>query len=69
MFLEMLDLGYNNLTSCGVAALAQSLRRPCILKELSLIGRCQLDNTGLLKLGAVFTTSNALDVLDVREMI
>jgi Ran GTPase-activating protein (RanGAP) involved in mRNA processing and transport len=63
---ETLDLDYNNVTSCGIAALAQSLRGPCTLKELSLM-ECQLDNTGLLKLGEALTTNDALEVLNVRD--
>jgi hypothetical protein len=59
-------LDYNNVTSCGVAALAQSLRGPCTLKELSLMA-CQLDDTGLLKLGEALTTNDALEVLNVID--
>jgi Ran GTPase-activating protein (RanGAP) involved in mRNA processing and transport len=68
MSLEMLHLDYNNVTSCGIAALAQSLQGPCTLKKLSLI-RCQLDDTGLLKLGEALTTNEALEILDVRANV
>jgi hypothetical protein len=54
----------NTLTSCGIAALAKSLHGPSTLKVLRL-RQCQLDDTGLLKLGEVLTTNDALEVLDV----
>jgi Ran GTPase-activating protein (RanGAP) involved in mRNA processing and transport len=66
MSLETLELDQNPMTSCGIAALTQSLRGPCTLKELSLVG-CQLDDSGLLKLGEALITSNTLEVLDVRD--
>jgi Ran GTPase-activating protein (RanGAP) involved in mRNA processing and transport len=65
MSLETLELNQNPVTSCGIAALAQSLRGPCTLKELRL-RRCQLDDAGLLKLGEALITNEALEVLDVR---
>jgi Ran GTPase-activating protein (RanGAP) involved in mRNA processing and transport len=65
MSLESLQLGCNDVTSCGIAALAQSLRGPCTLKELS-VALCRLDDTGLLKLGEALTTNDTLEVLDVR---
>jgi hypothetical protein len=65
MSLETLCLTSNPVTSCGIAALAQSLQGPCTLKELSIIS-CDLDDTGLLKLGEALTTNDALEVLDVR---
>jgi hypothetical protein len=55
MSLKTLYLGCNNVTSCGITALAQSLRGPCALKELN--------NTGLLKRGEALTTNDALEVL------
>jgi Ran GTPase-activating protein (RanGAP) involved in mRNA processing and transport len=64
MALETLKMDLNTWTSCGIAALAQSLRGPCTLKALRL-RQCQLDDTGLLKLGEVLTTNDALEVLDV----
>jgi Ran GTPase-activating protein (RanGAP) involved in mRNA processing and transport len=64
MSLETLHLGGNSVTSCGIVALAQSLQGPCTLKELSLRS-CQLDDTGLLKLGEALTSNDALEVLDV----
>jgi hypothetical protein len=64
--LERLDLDGNDVTSCGVTALAQSLQGPCTLKELSLT-RCDLDDTGLLKLGEALTTNISLELLDVRQ--
>jgi Ran GTPase-activating protein (RanGAP) involved in mRNA processing and transport len=64
--LETLNLNGNNGTSCGIAALAQSLRGPCTLKELSLV-RCSLDDTGLLKLGEALTSNVSLEILGVRR--
>jgi hypothetical protein len=64
MSLEVLDLDYNSVTTCGIAALAQSLQGPCFLKKLSLMC-CDLDDTGLLKLGEALTTNVSLEVLDV----
>jgi hypothetical protein len=63
--LETLTLDNNTVTSCGIAALAEGLQGPCTLKELSLFC-CQLDDTGLLKLGEALTTNDALEFLDVR---
>jgi Ran GTPase-activating protein (RanGAP) involved in mRNA processing and transport len=65
MSLETLELNQNPVTSCGIAALAQSLRGPCTLKVLRL-RRCQLDDAALLKLGEALITNDALEVLDVR---
>jgi hypothetical protein len=65
MSLERLDLDGNDVTSCGVTALAQSLQGPCTLKELNLF-RCNLDDTGLLKLGEALTSNVSLEGLDVR---
>jgi Leucine-rich repeat (LRR) protein len=65
MSLQILDLDFNSATSCGITALAHSLQGPCTLKELSLIG-CNLDDTGLLKLGEALTTNVSLEDLDVR---
>jgi Ran GTPase-activating protein (RanGAP) involved in mRNA processing and transport len=45
--LETLDLDCNIVTSCGIAALAQSLQGPCTLKQLRL-RECDLDDTGRL---------------------
>jgi Ran GTPase-activating protein (RanGAP) involved in mRNA processing and transport len=64
MALETLKMDLNTLTSCGIAALAKSLHGPSTLKVLRL-RQCQLDDTGLLKLGEVLTTNDALEVLDV----
>jgi Ran GTPase-activating protein (RanGAP) involved in mRNA processing and transport len=64
MSLEKLDLGFNTVTSCGIAALAQNLQGPCTLKRLGLV-RCDLDDTGLLKLGEALTRNVSLEVLDV----
>jgi Ran GTPase-activating protein (RanGAP) involved in mRNA processing and transport len=64
--LETLSLKSNPMTSCGIAALAQSLQGRCTLKKLSL-AHCQLDDTGLLKLGEALTTNYVLEVLDVRS--
>jgi Ran GTPase-activating protein (RanGAP) involved in mRNA processing and transport len=66
MSLETLELDYNDVTSCGIAALAQSLQGPCALKELSLV-HCQLGDAGLLKLGEALTTNDALEILNVRS--
>jgi Ran GTPase-activating protein (RanGAP) involved in mRNA processing and transport len=65
MSLVTLEIDFNTVTSCGIAALAEGLQGPCTLKELNLSG-CQLDDTGLLKLGEALTTNDALEVLDVR---
>jgi hypothetical protein len=65
MSLETLDLDHNIVTSCGIAALAEGLQGPCTLKKLNL-SSCELDDTGLLKLGEALTTNDALEVLDVR---
>jgi Ran GTPase-activating protein (RanGAP) involved in mRNA processing and transport len=65
MSLETLFLDFNKMTSCGIAALAQSLQGPCALKELS-IRRCDLDDTELLQLGDALTSNGSLDDLDVR---
>jgi Ran GTPase-activating protein (RanGAP) involved in mRNA processing and transport len=65
MSLETLDLDFSIVTSCGIAALAQSLQGRCTIKELSLHG-CRLDDTGLLKLGEALITNATLEVLDVR---
>jgi hypothetical protein len=64
MSLETLHLDCNYVTSCGIAALAQSLQGPCTLKELSVYG-CNLDKTGLLKLGEALTTNVSLEALEV----
>jgi Ran GTPase-activating protein (RanGAP) involved in mRNA processing and transport len=64
MSLERLDLGCNSVTSCGIAALAPSLQGPCTLKELSLVC-CDLNDTGLLKLGEALTINVSLEVVDV----
>jgi hypothetical protein len=66
MSLEKLDLTLNSVTSCGIAALAQSLQGPCTLKELGLLS-CELDDAGLLKLGEALTTNVSLQFLDVRR--
>jgi hypothetical protein len=66
MSLETLNLNCNTVTSCGIAALAHSLQGSCTLKQLSLIG-CNLDDSGLLKLGEVLTTNSILEDLDVRQ--
>jgi Ran GTPase-activating protein (RanGAP) involved in mRNA processing and transport len=66
MSLETLHLDYNNLTSCGIVALAHSLQGPCTLKKLSL-EECGLDDTGLLKLGEALTSNVSLEVLDVSD--
>jgi Ran GTPase-activating protein (RanGAP) involved in mRNA processing and transport len=66
MSLETLGMDNNIVTSCGIAALAQSLQSSCTLKELGLFN-CQLDDTGLLKLGEALTTNDAVEVLDVRS--
>jgi Ran GTPase-activating protein (RanGAP) involved in mRNA processing and transport len=66
MSLETLEMDNNIVTSCGIAALAQNLQGPCTLKELSLVV-CDLDDTGLLKLGEALTTNDTLEVLDVRQ--
>jgi Ran GTPase-activating protein (RanGAP) involved in mRNA processing and transport len=63
--LETLNLLDNTVTSCGIAALAEGVKGPCTLKELSL-QCCELDDAGLLKLGEALTTNVILDVLDVR---
>jgi Ran GTPase-activating protein (RanGAP) involved in mRNA processing and transport len=65
MSLERLDMNFNSVTSCGITALAESLQGPCTLKYLSL-SSCDLDDTGLLKLGEALTTNVSLEVLDVR---
>jgi Ran GTPase-activating protein (RanGAP) involved in mRNA processing and transport len=65
MSLKTLDFDHNIVTSCGIAALAQSLQGPCTLKQLSL-RNCDLDDVGLLKLGEVLTTNFILEDLDVR---
>jgi hypothetical protein len=66
MSLETLNLDFNSVTSCGIAALLQGLQKPCTLKYLSL-QCCDLDDTGLLKLGEALTTNDTLEVVDVRE--
>jgi Ran GTPase-activating protein (RanGAP) involved in mRNA processing and transport len=66
MSLETLDLDYSDLTSCGIAALAEGLQGPCTLKELTLMA-CELDDPGLLLLGEALTTNDTLEVLDVRS--
>jgi hypothetical protein len=66
MSLQILDLDFNSFTSCGIAALAQSLQGPCTLKKLSLRD-CDLDDTGLLQLGEALTSNISLEDLDVRE--
>jgi Ran GTPase-activating protein (RanGAP) involved in mRNA processing and transport len=66
MSLETLHLDYNNLTSCGIVALAHSLEGPCTLKKLGLV-ECGLDDTGLLKLGEALTSNVSLEALDVRD--
>jgi Ran GTPase-activating protein (RanGAP) involved in mRNA processing and transport len=66
MSLETLDLDYNTVTSCGIAALAEGLQGPCTLKELSLVA-CELDDTGLFLLGEALTTKDALEILNVRR--
>jgi hypothetical protein len=63
--LETLNLDYNIVSTCGIAALAEGLQGPCTLKELSLFG-CRLYDTGLLKLGEALTSNDALEDLDVR---
>jgi hypothetical protein len=65
MSLETLDLDVNDVTTCGIAALAQSLQGPCTLKKLGLT-RCDLDDTELLKLGEALTTNVLLEILDVK---
>jgi Ran GTPase-activating protein (RanGAP) involved in mRNA processing and transport len=65
MSLETLVLNSNYVYSCGIAALAESLRGPCTLKELSLRA-CDLDDTALLELGEALTSNISLEVLDVR---
>jgi Ran GTPase-activating protein (RanGAP) involved in mRNA processing and transport len=65
MALETLALNDSAATSCGITALAQSLQGSCTLKRLSLRG-CDLDDTGLLKLGEALTTNVSLEMLDVR---
>jgi Ran GTPase-activating protein (RanGAP) involved in mRNA processing and transport len=62
--LVTLDLNSNNVTSCGIAAIAQGLQGPCSLKELSL-DQCSLTDTGLLLLGEALTTNVSLEILDV----
>jgi Ran GTPase-activating protein (RanGAP) involved in mRNA processing and transport len=65
MSLEKLHLNENNVTSCGIAALAEGLQGPCTLKEL-ILSSCELDDAGLLKLGEALTANNTLEVLDVQ---
>jgi hypothetical protein len=65
MSLEILHLDCNSVTSCGIAALAHSLQGPCTLKKL-ILTCCNLNDTGLHKLGEALTSNDALEVLDVR---
>jgi hypothetical protein len=65
MSLETLILDLNDVTICGIAALALSLQGPCTLKKLGLVN-CNLDDTGLLKLGEALTSNVSLEGLDVR---
>jgi Ran GTPase-activating protein (RanGAP) involved in mRNA processing and transport len=64
MCLETLELDNNPVTSCGIAALAHSLQRPCSLKTLNLMC-CDLNDTGLLMLGEALITNFSLEVLEV----
>jgi hypothetical protein len=64
MCLETFVLHSNSITSCGIAALTQSLQGPCTLKKLSLV-YCDLDDTGLLKLGEALTSNVSLEDLGV----
>jgi hypothetical protein len=66
MSLLTLDLSYNTVTSCGIAALAQGLQGPCTLKELNLRA-CDLDDSQLIKLGEALTSNVSLEVLDVGD--
>lgn len=68
MSLETFDLDYSSVTSCGIAAFAQSLQGLCTLKELILFF-CDLDDTGLLKLGEALTSYVSLEVLGVRGRV
>jgi Ran GTPase-activating protein (RanGAP) involved in mRNA processing and transport len=63
-FLVTLDLNSNDVTSCGIAAIAQGLQGSPSLKELSL-DQCSLADTGLLLLGEALTTNVSLEILDV----
>jgi Ran GTPase-activating protein (RanGAP) involved in mRNA processing and transport len=66
MSLETLYLCGNDVTSCGITALAQNLQRPCTLKNLGLCCCDDVGDTELLKLGEALTTNVLLEVLDVR---
>jgi hypothetical protein len=66
MSLVTLVLNSNYVYSCGIAALAEGLRGPCTLKELSLRA-CDLNDADLLKLGEALTSNISLEILDVRE--
>jgi hypothetical protein len=66
MSLETLILDEYDVTSCGIAALAQSMQGPCTLKKLSLV-LCDLDDTGLLQLGEALTSNATLEILNVRS--
>jgi Ran GTPase-activating protein (RanGAP) involved in mRNA processing and transport len=64
MSLVCLDLNSNEVTSCGIAALAQSLQGPCTLKGLNL-DQCSLTDTGLLLVGEALTTNVSLKILNL----
>jgi hypothetical protein len=64
--LRVMDLSGNQITTQGIALLADGLRRIIFLRELSLIA-CQISNDGLLQLGEALVQNSTLETIQLED--